>query len=210
LIRATGIEHTANQAIEAKVSWTADPRILRATESLGEKNPAGAIFALRELVKEKPDSLDAWELLLTAQSQKQDFEGQKETLGVLCRLRVAAGDLEGAWNNYTEFKNLGGEKLPRGVWLEICRYLERENRWEVAAEEYERLAHSNPGERASVAALVSAAHLYGTRLFKPAHAEELFKEAMASAAPHSDLDSTIQEGLKQCAGTVQKPGSYSR
>jgi membrane associated rhomboid family serine protease len=210
LIRATGIEHTANQAIEAKVSWTADPRIIRAAESLGEKNPAGAIFALRELVKEKPDSLDGWELLLTAQSQKQDFQGEKETLGVLCRLRVAAGDLEGAWNNYTEYKNLGGEKLPRGVWLEICRYLERENRWEIAAEEYEHLARSNPGERAGVAALVSAARIYGTRLFKHAHAEELFQEAMASPAPHSDLDSAIQEGLKQCAGAVQKPGSYSR
>jgi membrane associated rhomboid family serine protease len=210
LIRATGIEHSADQAIEAKVTWSADPRIVRATESLGENNPAGAIFALRELVNEKPDSLDAWDLLLKAQSRKQDFEGQKETLAVLCRLRVSAGDLEGAWNDYREYKNLGGEKLPRGVWLEISRYLERENRWEVAAEEYENLARANPGERAGVAALVSAGRIYAAHLFKPDHAEKLFKEAAASPAPHSDLDAAIQEGLKQCSAAVAKPGSYGR
>jgi membrane associated rhomboid family serine protease len=210
LLRTTGIEQSADQAIEAKVSWSADPRLVRASESLGENNPAGAIFALRELVKEKPDSLDAWDLMLAAQTRKQDMEGQKETLAVLCRLRVAEGDLEGAWNNYTEYKNLGGEKLPRGVWLEICRYLEREHRWEPAAEEYENLAKANPGERAGVSALVSAARIYATQLFKAGHAEELYKEAAASRAPHSDLDAAIQEGLKQCTPVAYKPGSYSR
>jgi membrane associated rhomboid family serine protease len=210
LLRATGIEQSADQAIEAKVTWSADPRIVRATEALGENNPAGAIFALRELVKEKPDSLDAWELLLKAQNRKQDFEGQKQTLAVLCRLRVAGGDLEGAWNGYSEYRNLGGAKIPRGVWLEICRYLERENRWEIAAEEYENLAHANSGERAGVAALVSAGRIYATQLFKPDRAEKLFREAAASPAPHSDLDAAIQDGLKQCAATATKPGSYGR
>lgn len=210
LLRATGIEQSADQAIEAKVTWSADPRIVRATEALGEDNPEGAIFALRELVNEKPDSLDGWELMLKAQSKKQDFEGQKETLGVLCRLRVAAGDFEDAWNDYQGYKSLGGTKLPRGVWLEICRYLERENRWEVAAEEYQNLAHANMGERAGVAALVSAGHIYTTHLFKPELAEKLFQEAAASPALHSDLDAAIQDGLKKCAAAAQKPGAYGR
>jgi membrane associated rhomboid family serine protease len=210
LLRATGIEHSADQAIEAKVSWSADPRIVRATEALGENNPAGAIFALRELVKEKPDSLDAWDLLLTAQSKNQDSEGQKETLGALIRLRVAAGDMEEAWNNYSEYKDLGGPKLPRGVWLEICRFLERESRWDLAAEEYEHLAKANAGERAGVSALVSAGRIYAEHLFKPELAERLFKQAAVSPAPHSDLDAAIQEGLKQCTAAAHKPGAYGR
>jgi membrane associated rhomboid family serine protease len=210
LLRTTGIEESADQAIEAKVTWSADPRIVRATEALGENSAAGAIFALRELVNEKPDSLDAWELLLKAQNQKQDFEGKKETLEVLCRLRVAGGDLEGGWNDYSEYKNLGGTKLPRGVWLEICRYLERENRWETAAEEYESLARANSGERAGVAALVSAGRIYATQLLDADPAEKLLKEAAASTTPHSDLDAAIQEGLKQCATAAVKPGSYGR
>jgi membrane associated rhomboid family serine protease len=210
MMRATGIEQSADQAIEAKVTWSADERIVRATESLGEDNPAGAIFALRELVKEKPESLDAWDLLLKAQTRKQDFEGQKETLAVLCRLRVAGGDLEGAWNDYLEYKNLGGTKLPRGVWLEICRYLESKSLWESAAEEYANLARANPRERAGVTAMVSAGRIYATHLFKFDQAEKLLKEATASSAPHSDLDGAIQEGLKQCAAAAARPGSYSR
>ena len=210
LMHATGIEQSADKAIDAKVSWNADPRIVRATEALGENNPAGAIFALRELVAEKPDSLDAWDLLLTAYGKKQDTEGQKEALATLVRLRVASGDLEGAWNDYSQFRNLGGTKLPRGVWLELCRYLEAEKRWEVAAEEYENLAHANPRERAGVAALVSAGRIYATQLFKTERAEALFKEAAASPAPHSDLDAAIQEGLKQCAAAVPQAGSYGR
>jgi membrane associated rhomboid family serine protease len=210
LLRTTGIEQSADQAIEAKVTWSADPRIVRATEALGENNPGGAIFALRELVNEKPDSLDAWELMLKAQMHKQDFEGQKETLGALCRLRVAGGDIEGAWNDYSEYKNLGGTKLPRGVWLEICRFLERESRWDLAAEEYEHLAKANAGERAGVSALVSAGRIYAEHLFKPELAEKLFKQAAVSPAPHSDLDAAIQEGLKQCTAAAHKPGAYGR
>ena len=210
LLRATGIEQSADQAIEAKVSWSADPQIVRATEALGENNPAGAIFALRELVAHKPDSLDAWDLLLTAYGKKQDAEGQKEALAALVRLRVASGDLEAAWNDYSQFRNLGGARQPRGVWLALCRHLEAEKRWDVAAEEYESLAHANPGERASVAALVSAARIYTEHLFKHQRAEALFQEAAASPAPHSDLDGAIQEGLKQCAAAVAKPGVYGR
>jgi hypothetical protein len=177
---------------------------------LGENNPAGAIFALRELVKEKPDSIDGWELLLTAQHQKHDIEGEKETLAAIIRLRCASGDLEGAWQSYTEYKNLGGAKLPRGVWLEICRHLEHELRWDVAAEEYENLAHANAGERAGVTALVSAGRIYAEHLFKPEHAEQLLKEAAASPAPHSDLDRSIQEGLRLCTAALYKPGAYGR
>jgi membrane associated rhomboid family serine protease len=210
LLRATGIEQSADQAIEAKVSWSADPRIVRATEALGENNPAGAIFALRELVKEKPDSVDGWELLLTAQHQKQDIEGEKETLAAIIRLRCASGDLEGAWQSYVEYKNLGGAKLPRGVWLEICRHLEHELRWDLAAEEYENLGYANAGERAGVSALVSAGRIYSEHLFKPELAEKLLREAAASPAPHSDLDRSIQEGLKLCAAAAYKPGAYGR
>lgn len=209
LLRVTGIEHTVNEAIEAKVSWSADPRIVRATECLGENNAAGAIVALRELVAEQPESVEGWELLLTAQEKKQDFTGQKETLAVLCRLHVTSGELPLAWNDYQAYSNLGGEKLPRGVWLELCRYLEGEQSWDRAASEYERLAQSNPAERAGVSALVSAARIRQTRLSQPERAAKLFEEAAASRVPHADLDAAIQEGLEQCAAAVPRAGNYS-
>jgi hypothetical protein len=148
--------------------------------------------------------------LLRAQEKSQDVAGQKETLAAVVRLRVTDADLEGAWRDYQAFTNLGGEKLPRGVWLELCRYAEHQHWWEQAAGEYERLAAANPRERAAVSALVSAARIYIEHLSRPDRAEKLFRAAAASPAPHSDLDAAIQQGLKQCATAVPQIGAYHR
>ena len=210
LLRTTGLEQSADQAIEAKVSWTADPLIIRANNSLAENNLAGAIACLRQLVQEQPESLDGWDLLFKVQERKRDHEGQKETLAVLCRLRVMAGELEAAAADYEMYKNLGGDKLPRGVWVELCRYLEREQRWELAVGEYEKLAHAFPTERAGVSALVSAGRICVAHLSSPERAERFFKGAEISPVPHSDLDAAIQEGLQKCIPAPVQPVRYSR
>jgi membrane associated rhomboid family serine protease len=199
VLRTTGLEQSADRAIEARVSWTADPLIVRATDSLAENNPAGAIASLRQHLQEKPDSIDGWDLLFKAQERRKDHEGQKETLAMLCRLRVTAGELEAAAADYEMYKNLGGEKLPRGVWLELCRYFEREQRWDLAVEEFEKLAHAFPAERAAASALVSAGQICVAHLASPERAEKCFKEAQLSPVPHNDLDRAIQEGLQKCA-----------
>jgi len=210
LLRATGVEQSADRAIESKVSWTADPLIVRATDCLAENNVEGAISALRQQVKEKPDSIDGWDLLLKAQHRKQYMEGQKESLAALCRLHVASGEFATAASEYEWYKNVGGTKLPRGVWLELCRYLEREQRWQLAADEYEKLAEANPTERAGVSALVAAGRICATRLNEPARAEQLLSAAAASPVPHSDLDAVIQENLKLSAAATPQPGAYTR
>jgi len=212
LLKYTGIEHSLDQAIDAKVSWTADPRIVRATDSLAENNPAGAIASLRQLVAEKPDSVEGWEMLLAAQQRRQDAAGQKETLETLCRLHAGAGEMESAWNDYVQFTHLGGQKISRGVWLALCRHLESKHDWEGAATEYERLAENNPRERAGISALVSAAGIRLTHLNEPQRAARLFQAAAGSPVPHTDLDAAIQEGLQRCAKSTPsaQPGAYSR
>jgi membrane associated rhomboid family serine protease len=210
ILRTTGLEQSADRAIEATVSWTADPLIVRATDSLAENNPAGAIASLRQHLQEKPDSVDGWDLLFKAQERRRDHEGQKDTLAMLCRLRVTAGELEAAAADYEMYKNLGGEKLPRGVWLELCRYFEREQRWELAVEEYEKLAHAFPAERAAASALVSAGQICVAHLANPERAEKCFKEAQISPVPHSDLDRAIQEGLQKCAPAPIQEVRYLR
>jgi membrane associated rhomboid family serine protease len=209
-LRATGLEQSADRAIEARVSWTADPLIVRATDSLGENNPTGAIATLHQHLQEKPDSIDGWDLLFKAQERKKDLAGQKETLAMLCRLRVTAGDMEAAAADYEMYKNLGGDKLPRGVWLELCRYFEREQRWELAVDEYEKLAHAFPVERAAASALVSAGQICVAHLASPERAEKCFREAHLSPVPHYDLDPAIQEGLRRCAPAPVQDVRYLR
>src|SRR5271154_2385425 len=210
VLRASGVEQSADRAIEAKVSWTADTPIVRATDLLAENNVVGAIACLRQPLQEKPDFVDGWDLLFKAQERKKDYEGQKETLAALCRLHVTAGDLEAAARDYDMYKNLGGDKLPRGVWLELCRYFEREQRWELAVEEYEKLARTFPTERATVAALVAAGGICVTNLASPERAAKLFKTAQMSPAPHSDLDAAIRAGLQKCAPAPVQDVQYLR
>lgn len=209
ILRVSGLEQAADEAIEAKVSWTADPRIVRATEFVEAQQFDGAIAEMQQLVKEQPDSIEGHELLLRAQERKEDVEGQRQTLAALCRVHVAAGHGETAWRYYEQFQNLGGDRLPRGVWLALCRYLEDDHAWAVAVEEYKRFAEVNAKERASVSALISAAQISLLHLRKREEALALYLAAADSPVKHDDLDSTIQAGIKQCAAAESKVGTYT-
>jgi membrane associated rhomboid family serine protease len=208
LLRVSGIEQTMDRAIELKVTWTADAPIVQAAELLDENKAEAAVATLRQHVKDKPDSIDGHMVLLKAQERSSDTEGQKETLANLCRLYVGEGDPDTAWNYYDQFTSLGGEKLPRGVWLELCRYLERNQNWDRAVTEYERFAEKNSTERASVPALVAAARICRTKLHRVADAERFYNAAESSPVPHLDLEAEIQEGLKLCAAAAPTPGTY--
>jgi membrane associated rhomboid family serine protease len=208
VLRATGIERAMDQAIEAKVSWTPEPRLAHATELLLEGQSDAAIGELQLELAENPDSGEALELLLKAQEKLQDFNGMKETLANLCRHCVTSGELGEARTYYEQYVNLGGERLPRGVWLELCRHYEKQEEWDRAATEYEKLGRANPTERVAVPSLVSAARINLTKLSRVEKAERLFKAAEASTAPHLDSDQAIQEGLKQCAAAIPKMGVY--
>src|SRR5215472_13941958 len=62
-LRYSGIEHKANEAIEAKVTWTADPAIVQGTELMNQGKVEEAIAVLKGYVATKPDALDAYSLL---------------------------------------------------------------------------------------------------------------------------------------------------
>lgn len=209
LLRATGIEQSMDQAIEAKVTWTADAPLVQATDLLGENKADAAVATLQQHLKDKPDSIDGHMMLLKAQERKSDTTGQKETLANLCRLNVSEGDPDTAWNYYEQFTVLGGDRLPRGVWLELCRYLERNQNWDRAVTEYERFAEKNSAERASVPALVAAARICLEKLHPAADAERFYQAAATSPVPHLDLEAEIQEGLRKCAATAPAPGTYT-
>jgi membrane associated rhomboid family serine protease len=200
VMRFSGLEHKVDQKIEAQVSWTADPRIVEAGELLGQRQHDAAIAALQPLLLQKPDNTEALEMLSRAQWAKQDIEGSKQTLAKLCALHVKANELDMALQSYDEFRNVGGDRLPALVWIEICRHLEKKENWDRAASEFADLAHAYPKERASIPALVSAARLQLKKLNRPSEAAQLYREADSSPVPHLDWNSAIKIGLKESSG----------
>jgi membrane associated rhomboid family serine protease len=206
VLRVSGIEQKADQAIEAKVSWTADPRIVRAEEFLAQNQPDAAIAPLKELIGQQPDSLEAHDLLAKVYWRKQDSPNYRDEMAILCRLHVNQREMDAAWQDYEDYVHAGGEKLHKAIWMELCRHLETLQSWDRAASEYEKLARAYPQDRLTVPALVSAARIQQKKLGNSSEALRLYRAADSSLAPHLDTDSSaIRVALQELNAAAPVP-----
>jgi len=205
----SGLEHVANQAIEAKVSWTAEPAIVQATEKMDQGNLDEAIAILQPHVASGSASIDAYTLLSQLYWRKNDVPKYHETIIKLCQMHLKAQDIDAAWQDFGEYLNSGGERMPASTWLELCRSAEGQQNFERAVEEYDKLAHAYPTERQSLLALMAAGRLSLNKLKRPAEALRFFKAAATSPVPHLDWESNIQGGVveaqKALAAAVEVP-----
>lgn len=202
-LRYTGIERAVDKAIESKVSWTTDPRIVQANESLEKNQPDAAIAELKKVFADQPENLDAHALLANVYWRKSDVPAHRQELETVCRLHLKANQPEAAWQDYQDYSNAGGDKMPAATWLGICRFLEGQQNWERAAEEYEKLAQKWPADRASVMALISAGRIHLKQLNSRDRAAKFYAAAQASPVPHLDWDETIRRGLAEANGNAQ-------
>jgi membrane associated rhomboid family serine protease len=200
MLRYSGIEQKVDQAIEAKVGWSADPRIVKAGEHIEKDEIDLAIAELQAEVKEKPGSVQAWEMLPGLYWKKNDIQAYQAALETACRLHMKEKNLEAAWQDYDDFTRAGEAKLPCALWAELCRHAEDEQNWDRAAAEYEKLAEAYPAERAAVLALISAGRIHLRQGNLP-QANKLYAAAQASPAPHRDWDETIRKGLEKAGGS---------
>jgi tetratricopeptide (TPR) repeat protein len=204
-LKHSGLEHKANQAIEAKVSWTADPALVEATEKMEHGKLDEAVAALQGLLATKPDSLDACALLTQIYWRKNDIPKYHEAVVKLCQLHLKAQDAEAAWNDYQEYLNSGGQRLPVSVWLELCRSAEGQQNYDRAVMEYDKLARAYPTERQSLMALMAAGRLSLKQLKRPAEALVYYKAAADSPVPHLDWATNIQGGILEAQKTLASP-----
>ena len=196
-VRYSGLEHQANAAIEAKVSWTADAEIVQATESMEHGKLDEAIATLKGYVAKKPDSLEAYALLPQLYWRKNDIPAYQEAIAKLCQLHLKAHDPDAALQDYDEYVNSGGSHLPASTWLELCRAVEGKEHYDRAVAEYEKLALAYRKERQSLLALMAAGRLALKKLNRPADAARFYEAASKSPVPHLDWDSNIQAGLRE-------------
>jgi membrane associated rhomboid family serine protease len=195
-LRYCGLEHVANQVIESKVTWTADPAVVQATEKMEQGNLDEAIALLQTHVAAKPDSLEAYTILPQLYWRKNDIPNYQQAMIKLCQLHLTAEDADAAWEDFGEYLNSGGERMPASTWLELCRAAEGQQRIERAVVEYDKLAKAYPSEKQSLLALMAAGRL-SLKLNQPAEALRFFRAAAGSPVPHLDWETNIQGGIRE-------------
>ena len=201
-IQHSGIEQKANQAIEEKLSWSSDPEIEKANEMMEHGQLPEAITLLTGLVATKPNSLDAWNSLRQIYHRQADTKAYLEATVKTCGLRLKAHEVEAAFQDYAEFIDAGGGKLPAATWLELCKGAEEKLEFERAFTEYQQLAQAYPTERQALTAQLSAARLCLKRLNRPKDALALYQAAAASPIPHLDWEQHIQSGIKEAKAAM--------
>jgi len=208
VIQHSGLEQKANKAIEEKVAWNADPEIEQATSMMEHGQLTDAIALLNEYVTAKPNSLDAWSMLRQIYTRQADTKSYLEATVHTCALRLKAREVEAAFQDYAEFLDSGGGKMPAATWLELGKGAEELQEFDRALAEYQQLMQAYPTERQALTAQLNAARLCLKRLKRPQDALALYEAAAKSPIPHLDWDGIIQAGIKD-AKAAMTPGKAS-
>jgi len=204
-LRYSGLEHKMNQAIEDEVSWQNDPEILQASEMVSGGQLDQALPILQNYLVKKPDSVDACSLLREIHWRKGEIPPYLANTVQLCNLHLRAREPQTAWQDYEEFLQQGGDRLPAQTWLDLCRVPEEQGAFERALEEYEKLAAAYPSERQSLLARLAAARICLKRLNRAQKAMQLYETVAQSPIPHLDLEPNIQSGMREARAALAAP-----
>jgi len=201
-LRYSGLEHKVSQAIESEVAWQNDPEIVQASEMMNDGQLDQALPVLKDYLARKPDSVDACSLLREVHWRKGDVPLYLAYTARLCSLHLAARQPQAAWQDYEEFLQHGGDKLPAQTWLDLCRVPEEEGAFERALGEYEKLTAAYPAERQALLGRLGAARIYLKRLNRPQDALRLYELVSKSPLPHLDLEPNIQSGMSEARAAM--------
>lgn len=205
-LRYSGLETQVNQRIEKDLAWTVDPQIDQANQLMehGQLDEAAAL--VQQHLAAKPNSIDGWNVMRQIHMRKSELPAYQEATAKACELQLKAKNGEAAWQDYQDFVNSGGEKLPVATWFDICRMLEEYENFDRAFSEYESLAAAYPAQRQALMAQLAAARICLERLNRPDDALKFYKAAAMSPIPHLDLDHTIQAGIKEATAAAAEAG----
>jgi membrane associated rhomboid family serine protease len=201
-IQHSGIEHKANQAIEEKLAWTNDAELEQASGMMEHGQLADALTVLTNYVALKPNSLDAWNLLRTIYQRQNDNKSYLDAMVKTCSLHLRAHEVEAAFQDYAEFVDAGGGKMPASSWLDLCKGAEELQEFDRALAEYQELAKAYPSDRQALTAQLSAARLCLKKLNRPQDALAIYQTAASSPIPHLDWEQHIQSGIKEAKAAM--------
>ena len=176
-----------------------------------------AIVAARKLMEKAINDIregrDAPHVVRTTSQNR--FPSQSDTKLYLdatvktCGLHLKVHQIEAAFQDYAEFVDNGGAKMPAMTWLELCKGAEEMQEFERAFSEYQELAKAYPAERQSLTAQLSAARLCLKKLNRPKDALAIYQAAAASPIPHLDWETLIQAGIKEAKAALASPNAMT-
>jgi ribosomal protein S15P/S13E len=73
VVRRSGLEQQANEAIESELGWVSNPDIVSASDAMDQGRLDEAAAALQEHLTANPPSIDALNLLQLVQRRRQDM-----------------------------------------------------------------------------------------------------------------------------------------
>jgi membrane associated rhomboid family serine protease/predicted negative regulator of RcsB-dependent stress response len=205
VIDKAGLEGRVNEKVEKEISWTCDPEMERANKLVEAGQFDEAVSVTKQYVSANPNSVDGWNLLRQAYWRKQELSGYHEATAKTCELHLREKNPEGAWQDYEDFRNSGGEKLPAVPWLEICRYLEEKQNYDRALSELDNLIKAYPDARQSLMAQMASARI-SLKLGRPENALKFYQAAAQSKVPHLDLETAIEAGRREAAAAIKVAG----
>jgi tetratricopeptide (TPR) repeat protein len=201
-IQYSGLEQKANKAIEEKIGWTNDAELEQANAMMESKQLDEAAQLLTRYVATKPNSLDGWVLLRQIYMRQGSTKAALDATVKTCSLHLKAHEIEAAFQDYAEFIDAGGGKMPVTTWLELCKGAEEIQEFDRALSEYQELAKAYPAERQALTAQLSAARLCLKKLNRPQDALALYQSAAKSPIPHLDWEQLIQSGIKDAKAAM--------
>src|SRR6202163_3473908 len=201
-IQHSGLEQKANHAIEERVGWTNDPELEQASGMMEHRQLAEALTILTNYVAGKPNSVYAWNLLRQIYTRQNNTKDYLEATVKTCALHLRAHEVEAAFQDYAEFVDSGGSKMPAATWLELCQGAEEMQDFERAFTEYQHLAQAYPADRQALTSQLSAARLCLKRLNRAQDALALYQTAAASPIPHLDWEQHIQAGIRDAKAAL--------
>jgi len=204
-LRYSGLERKMNQAIEEQVSWQNDPEIVQASDMVQAGQLDEALPILKDYLAKKPDSVDACSLLREIHWRKTDIPLYLAYTVRLCGLHLTSRQPQAAWQDYEEFLQQGGDKLPAQTWLDLCRVPEEEGAFDRALSEYDKLTAAYPRERQALLARLGAARICLKRLNRPQDAMKYYEQVAQSPIPHLDLEANIQAGMREARTALAVP-----
>ncbi|MFO0757923.1 MAG: rhomboid family intramembrane serine protease [Byssovorax sp.] len=196
VLRVIGLDKRLDQAIERKVSFEQDPRLVEASDLTTRGTPDAAFPLLDAMAREAPDKIEVHLELLRASLKAGDEARAMRAYGRLIELYLHDGAAATALDLFFEVKRSGkAGRLPPALRMRLGRALERDQQGRQAAEIYESIHDGQGRDDLGLQALLSHAQL-ALKLGQKTEAQALFQAAQRSPVPHLELEGLIARGLR--------------